>query len=269
MNKIIGENKEIDYDVLIETIENNDVLCEWGADPTLLESEEDKGSLLEYVNDYGVKAFTKKDCDEYEWEVKTSRLDLNRRFSGVIFSTNAWNSENMTFCLDWDSDDALQPGVLDIYETEDLLEEIEDGNVVFWSADGAITGEEAQVAAKNWLKNHDVTEAQRRNKSEEVWRDMTTKLGLPENYAGIIYFCLDMSKCGNPLTALITVKEEYTRYKFGIALKNVLQTEYKDFDSDEKALAYGKQILTRQDVVSVQIHSENKRGWLYMTTYVK
>ena len=107
MNKIICENKEIDYDVLVETIENNDVLWEWGAGPTLLENGEDKEILLEYVNDYGVTAITKEDCDEYEWEVMTSRLDLNRRFSGVIFSTNAWNSENMTFCLDWDSDDAL------------------------------------------------------------------------------------------------------------------------------------------------------------------
>lgn len=108
MNRIIDENKNINYDALVQTIKEFDVLCEWGADPTILECEEDKESLLEYVTDYGVKAITKEDVDEYEWVVITSRLDLSSAFSGIIYKTNKWNSENMSFCLDWDYEDTFE-----------------------------------------------------------------------------------------------------------------------------------------------------------------
>ena len=87
-------------DSLMAKIVKNDVIWEWGADAALLESYEQKMKLLEYVN-YGVTEYTKETTDEYEWEIMTARLDLNCRFNGKIYSTCLYNSENMTFCLNW------------------------------------------------------------------------------------------------------------------------------------------------------------------------
>lgn len=258
---------------LMAEIVNNDIIWEWGADATLLENDEQKIVLLEYVRDYGVTEHTKDNMDEYDWDTLTRRLDLNRRFNGKIYSTCKWNSENMTFCLDWDApEDCLQAGAIDIYETEELKEDIENGEVAFWSSesDKPLTGEEARKTALEWLNNHDVTERHKSNTSESYWKELTGKLGLPEYYDESIYYTDNGCSWNSKNVMLLTVLPSITNtYKFGIALTNDLTTEQKEFETDEQAEEYGRTILERDDVVSIQIYKEMKRGYLYLTTLVK
>lgn len=262
-----------DGDALMAEIVNNDVIWEWGADATLLENYDQKIVLLEYVKDYGVTEHTKDNMDEYEWESMTRRLDLNRRFDGKIYSTCKWNSENMTFCLDWDApEDCLQAGAIDIYETGELKENIEDGDVLFWSADKgeAVTDEAARAAALEWLESHDVTERRKSSTSEAYWKELTSKLGLPEDYNESIYYTDNGCSWNSENVMLLTVLPSKTNtYKFGIALTNDLTTEHKEFETDEQAEEYGWTILERDDVVSLQIYKEMQRGYLYLTTLVK
>ena len=251
-------------------IVNNDVLWEWGADPTLLESYDQKIVLLKYVKDYGVTEHTKDGMDEYDWDTMTRRLDFNRRFNGTIYATCAWNSENMTFCLDWDvPEDCLQTGAISLYETEELLEEIENGKVVFWSAenDRAVTGKAAMTAALEWLENHDVTEVSKCSTSEAHWKDLTGKFGLPEGYSENIYYTDNHCSWNRKNVMLLTVlPSETNTYKFGIALSDGLITEHKEFKADEQAEEYGRQILQRDNAVSLRIYKEMERGDLYLTT---
>lgn len=259
-----------DGDSLMAEIVENDVCWEMGADATLLESYEQKMSLLEYVRDYGVTENTKDNMDEYDWDIATRRLDLNRRFNGKIYSTCKWNSENMTFCLDWDApEDCLQAGAIDINELEELKEDIENGDVVFWTAEGdkLLTGNEAQSAAIEWLNSHDVTERMKHNSRESYWKKLTDKLGLTEDYHEYIYYTENGCSWNPENIMLLTVLPSQVKtYKFGIALNNGLTTEYKDFESDNQAEEYGKQILGRENVESLQIYREVKAGYLYITT---
>lgn len=176
---------------LMADIVKNDVLYEWGADPGLLESYADKMSLMEYVKDYGVTEITKDMTDAYEWDTATRRLDLNRRCNGTIYQTNKWNSENPTFCIEWDCvKDPLQPEALDIYETEELLDKIEDGKVAYWNGDKAVTlgSDDDKSVVKEWLEKHDVSERRKYWTSDEYWKKLTAMLGLPESYNNSIYY---------------------------------------------------------------------------------
>lgn len=199
-----------DGDSLMADIVNNDVLWEWGADATLLESYSQKMQLLQYISNYGVIGSTKTDTNEYDWDIMTCRLDLNRRFDGTIYRTCKWNSENMTFCIGWDCEkDALQAGAIDLNELDELKEEIEDGNVVFWSEEkGTITGAAAKEAALEWLESHDVTERMKRSCSPEYWKKLTEKLRLPENYDEYIYYTDNGCSRKREDIALITIQPD-------------------------------------------------------------
>lgn len=190
---------------IMADIINNDVIWQWGADATLLESYTEKIPLIESIAEHGYSENTKEDMSDYDWDIMTDRLDLNRRFSGKIYSSGGYNQESMTFCLDWDCiNDPRQPLALNVWDIEELIETINDpdNNTLFWSTDrGLIHGDEARTAALEWIDKHDITEQWQRNTNAANWQDITSRLGLPDSYNEYVYYT---GSVGN-YQALITV----------------------------------------------------------------
>ena len=86
-------------DDVIGKIKSGFVLFEWGSDATMLETDEDKEQLIDYVSKYGCKTHTRLETEEDRWHELTSRLGLNYNYPGVIYTTTKYNSENMSFCF--------------------------------------------------------------------------------------------------------------------------------------------------------------------------
>lgn len=189
---------------ILADIINNDVIWQWGADATLLESYNEKIPLIESIAEHGYSENTKEDMDNYDWDIMTDRLDLNRRFQGKIYSSGGYNQESMTFCIDWDCiNDPRQPLALNVWDIEDLAETIidPDNNTLFWSTDrGLLHGDEARAAAMEWINNHDITEQRQRNTTTANWQDITNRLNLSTSYNKTVYYTV----CGSDYQALIT-----------------------------------------------------------------
>lgn len=195
---------EPEYSIMADII-NNDVLWEWGADATLLESYNEKIPLIYSIANYGYSENTKEDMSDDDWDIMTDRLDLNRRFQGKIYSSGGYNQESMTFCLDWDCiNDPRQPLALNVWDIDELIETINDpdNNTLFWSADrGLIHGNEARTAALEWIDKHDITEQRQSNTNPAYWQDFTSKLGLHASYNESVFYTVN----GDDYQALITV----------------------------------------------------------------
>ena len=198
---------EPEYSIMADII-NEDVIWQWGADATLLESYTEKICIIESIAEYGYSENTKEDMSDYDWDIMTDRLDLNRRFSGKIYSSGGYNQESMTFCIDWDCiNDPRQPLALNVWDIEELIETINDpdNNTLFWSTDrGLIHGDEARTAALEWIDKHDITEQWQRNTNAANWQDITSRLGFPASYNEYVYYT---GSVGN-YQALITVNTD-------------------------------------------------------------